>query len=160
MTSHIYFNENSIKQFEIKNSPNYFLTLNRINVFAGVNNSGKSRLIRTLFSDEKNVQYYKKDITEKQFESIKSYFKNQFANSKKLADRNGLILKKEYDFHTVIHKTKNEDYLSFFYEDSSGNIVETDSFIALIPNQSDRDNIRNILINEQNGNNDAKGEKC
>lgn len=38
--------------------------------------------------------------------------------------------------------------------------VETDSFKALVPNQSDRDKIRNILINEQDGNSNAQGEKC
>ncbi|CAM1356688.1 hypothetical protein [Tenacibaculum ascidiaceicola] len=47
-----------------------------------------------------------------------------------------------------------------FYKDSSGNLIETDSFKKLIPNQSDRDKIKQILKNEQNGNSSAKGQKC
>ncbi|WP_158009635.1 hypothetical protein [Tenacibaculum todarodis] len=47
-----------------------------------------------------------------------------------------------------------------FYEDSSGNIVETDSFKELEPIQADREIIITIIENEQNGNGDSKGEKC
>ncbi len=47
-----------------------------------------------------------------------------------------------------------------YYIDSNGNLQETDSFKTLVPIQVDRDNIKKILVNEQNGNNDAKGDKC
>lgn len=47
-----------------------------------------------------------------------------------------------------------------YYEDSNGNIVETDSFIELVPSQQDRLNIRNILIAEQDGENSALGTDC
>lgn len=52
--------------------------------------------------------------------------------------------------------------LFFEKTDVNGNQiqVETESFKALVPNQSDRDKIRNILINEQDGNSNAQGEKC
>ena len=46
------------------------------------------------------------------------------------------------------------------YEDSAGNQIETDSFKALVPYKSDRDKIKNLLINEQNGNSKSKGTKC
>ncbi|WP_408029201.1 hypothetical protein [Tenacibaculum xiamenense] len=47
-----------------------------------------------------------------------------------------------------------------FYKDSNGNLIDTDSFKELVPSQSDRNNIRAILKNEQDGNNAAKGKKC
>ncbi|WP_197474607.1 hypothetical protein, partial [Tenacibaculum ovolyticum] len=47
-----------------------------------------------------------------------------------------------------------------YYEDSSSNIQETDSFKALVPIKTDRDNIKKILENEQEGNSNAKGSKC
>ncbi len=47
-----------------------------------------------------------------------------------------------------------------YYKDSEGNQIETDSFIELVPDLDNRQKIKNILINEQNGNTDAKGEKC
>jgi hypothetical protein len=47
-----------------------------------------------------------------------------------------------------------------YYLDSSGNIQETDSFKTLVPIQTDRDNIKKIIKNEQDGNNDSKGDKC
>ena len=47
-----------------------------------------------------------------------------------------------------------------FYTDSDGNIVETDSFIALVPDPNDRHEIKIILENEQDGNTEAKGSKC
>ena len=46
------------------------------------------------------------------------------------------------------------------YKDSTGNRIDTDSFKALVPNKADRDKIKNLLINEQNGNSNAKGSKC
>ncbi|MFD0834672.1 hypothetical protein ACFQ0I_02765 [Mariniflexile aquimaris] len=46
------------------------------------------------------------------------------------------------------------------YKDSNGNLVETESFKTLVPNQSDRDKIKNIVINEQDGKSNAKGTKC
>lgn len=47
-----------------------------------------------------------------------------------------------------------------YYKDSTGKSVETDSFKTLIPNNSDRDNIKQRLYNEQEGNGNSKGKKC
>ena len=47
-----------------------------------------------------------------------------------------------------------------YYKDLNGNLVETDSFIELIPSQSDRDEIKDRLIKEQNGETDSKGKRC
>ncbi len=47
-----------------------------------------------------------------------------------------------------------------YYKDSKGNQIETDSFIALIPDALKRQQIKNILYNEQEGNTNAKGTKC
>ncbi|SFZ95253.1 hypothetical protein SAMN05428642_1201 [Flaviramulus basaltis] len=46
-----------------------------------------------------------------------------------------------------------------FFEEN-GTIQETYSFQVLIPNQTDRDKIKNILKNEQDGNSNSKGKKC
>jgi hypothetical protein len=42
----------------------------------------------------------------------------------------------------------------------SGAINYTDSFIELVPNEEDREDIINIIINEQNGTSDAEGSTC
>ncbi len=55
---------------------------------------------------------------------------------------------------------KSMGYGGLYFEDSSGNITETDSFKSLVPDSQKRLNIRNIILAEQNGNNDAKGTKC
>jgi hypothetical protein len=47
-----------------------------------------------------------------------------------------------------------------FYDDGSGNQVETDSFIALIPNATDREQIKNIILNEETGNSNAQSTSC
>lgn len=47
-----------------------------------------------------------------------------------------------------------------FFKDSKGNLVETDSFMALIPNSFERKKIINILANEEQANSNSKGEKC
>jgi len=47
-----------------------------------------------------------------------------------------------------------------YYKDSDGNLIETDSFKELIPKQTEREIIKSILYNEQEGNSDAKGKKC
>ena len=55
---------------------------------------------------------------------------------------------------------KNMSYGGMYYYDSSNNLIFTDSFIELVPNLNDRNNIVNILINEQEGNNQALGSNC
>ncbi len=47
-----------------------------------------------------------------------------------------------------------------YYKDSNNNIIETDSFKTLVPDSNERLKIRNILINEQDGNSKAKSPKC
>ncbi|MDZ4151608.1 hypothetical protein, partial [Methylicorpusculum sp.] len=47
-----------------------------------------------------------------------------------------------------------------FFKDSSGNLIETDSFKELVPNSLDRKKIINILKNEEQGNSSSKGIKC
>ncbi len=42
----------------------------------------------------------------------------------------------------------------------NGMIEETYSFQILVPSQAERDKIKNILKNEQNGNSNSKGTKC
>ncbi len=57
------------------------------------------------------------------------------------------------------------DYYKFMafgglYFEENGITQETYSFQVLIPKQTDRDKIKNILKNEQDGNSNSKGEKC
>jgi hypothetical protein len=52
-------------------------------------------------------------------------------------------------------------YSGMFQVDPSGNIAtEIDTFKELVPNASDRQAIADIILNEQNGNNDANGTEC
>ena len=55
---------------------------------------------------------------------------------------------------------RNMAYGGLYYKDSAGNQIETDSFKALVPNESDRKNIRNILKNKQDGKGKSKVTKC
>lgn len=48
-----------------------------------------------------------------------------------------------------------------FQVDADGNIeVMTNTFEELVPDANDRQEIANILFNEQKGNSDAKGTEC
>ncbi len=47
-----------------------------------------------------------------------------------------------------------------YYKDGNGNLVETDSFKALVPDAIKRQEIKNILSNEEQGNTSSKGTKC
>lgn len=52
-------------------------------------------------------------------------------------------------------------YSGMFQVYPSGNIaIEIDAFKELVPNANDRQAIADIILNEQNGNNDAKGTEC
>jgi hypothetical protein len=51
-------------------------------------------------------------------------------------------------------------FKGMFYRDPNGVTHETDAFIELIPDSNKRDEIIKILINEQTGNENAKGKKC
>ncbi len=46
-----------------------------------------------------------------------------------------------------------------FFEEN-GKIEETYSFQVLVPSQANRDKIKDILKNEQEGNSNSKGKKC
>jgi len=47
-----------------------------------------------------------------------------------------------------------------YYTDGNGSLIETDSFKKLVPDPKERNKIKKILENEQNGNKEAKGKKC
>jgi hypothetical protein len=56
---------------------------------------------------------------------------------------------------------KSMAYSGMFQVDPNGNIAtEIDTFKKLVPISSYRQEIANIILNEQKGNNDAKGTKC
>jgi hypothetical protein len=67
---------------------------------------------------------------------------------------------------------KSMAFAGFIYakKDSNGNYIldnngnkiyeDTDSFKVLVPNQTDRDNIKKIISDETEGNSNAKGDKC
>ena len=57
---------------------------------------------------------------------------------------------------------KKRDALGKLVLDSNGNTIQidTDSFKALVPDKSKRDNIKKIISNETTGNPNAKGKKC
>ena len=52
--------------------------------------------------------------------------------------------------------------LFYVDKDINGNPIqmETESFKELIPSQTERDKIKKILFNEQEGNTNSKGTKC
>lgn len=51
-------NEKYFSQFQISNTPNFLIGLSHINALIGVNNSGKSRFMRAIFSAKDAVTYY------------------------------------------------------------------------------------------------------
>ncbi|WP_067151739.1 trypsin inhibitor-like cysteine-rich domain-containing protein [Pseudotamlana agarivorans] len=55
---------------------------------------------------------------------------------------------------------KNLAYGGLYYNDSNNKQIETDTFISLVPNLNDRNKIKNILMNEQDGNHSSKGTEC
>lgn len=56
---------------------------------------------------------------------------------------------------------KSMAYSGMFQVDPGGNIAtEVVAFKELVPNANDRQAIADIIFNEQNGNNDAKGTEC
>jgi len=67
---------------------------------------------------------------------------------------------KSMAFGGLYYKKRNSN--GNYILDSNGNpiIVETDSFKALIPSQTDRNKIKNILLTEQDNTSNAKGTKC
>tara|TARA_R110002167_G_C12537117_1_gene639654 strand:- start:298 stop:1005 length:708 start_codon:yes stop_codon:yes gene_type:complete len=75
------------------------------------------------------------------------------SNDNDLLDSNGNKIL-DWDYY------RNMAFGGLNYKDSNGNLVETESFKTLVPNQSDRDKIKNIVINEQDGKSNAKGTKC
>ena len=77
--SAIYLETNELESYSVKDDSDYLESINKINIFIGANNSGKSRFIRTLFSEE-NVKFiFDKFNIIKIDESIIE-FKNQLAD--------------------------------------------------------------------------------
>ncbi len=55
---------------------------------------------------------------------------------------------------------KSMAYAGLVYKDEQGNYQDTDSFKELVPNQTDRNRIKNIIVNESEGKSRTKGTKC
>ncbi len=72
MISKIYFNQKSVEHYNFENSEHSLSNINRLNIFIGANNSGKSRFLRTLFSDRN----FKIKLFEDSFTEISAVFKS------------------------------------------------------------------------------------
>lgn len=94
--------------------------LSRINIFVGSNNSGKSRLLRTLFSDNDYTYLHAKiskqdyDLATEKFVTLvnKNFTSNRFFNPNELQT----ISEKLYDIL---------DYLIYWKQNNAGNAIKT-----------------------------------
>lgn len=71
MISKIYFDQKSVEHYNFENDERSLSNINRLNIFIGANNSGKSRFLRTLFSDRN----FKIKLFEDSFTEIAEVFK-------------------------------------------------------------------------------------
>lgn len=99
-------------QFETEYNPNYIVGLNKINIFIGINNSGKSRLLRCLFSDENNINYIDLFNNDKnKVSSISMNIRRIIDGANDQARTNKMILKNENQLNKyvdLIHKISEE----------------------------------------------------
>lgn len=112
---------------------------------------------------------YARDNGFTDFGQIHHEFMGQYVDAMALSLMNwdikngtGGIMKKDANGIDIIDwgYYKSMAYAGLKYEDSNGDIVDTESYKALVPDESERDKINKIIIDEQDGKSKAKGEKC
>ena len=70
MISYLYLPPTIEKEVETENKQNVIGRLNKVNIFAGPNNSGKSRVIRALFKEDFEYQIEGPNIAEAVMEEL------------------------------------------------------------------------------------------
>ncbi len=64
MIDAIKIDQEKIKQFKFDKTNGFLFEISQLNVFVGVNNSGKSRLLRVLSAQDDGVEFFKNNIDE------------------------------------------------------------------------------------------------
>lgn len=102
MIDAIKIDQEKIKQFKFDKTNGFLFEISQLNVFVGVNNSGKSRLLRVLSAQDDGVEFFKNNIDEKDSRTLKDYLKSSFNAAKNYASQYGFILKDDFDYEKKI----------------------------------------------------------
>jgi predicted ATP-dependent endonuclease of OLD family len=145
-------------QFDTKQSYGYLFGLKKLNIFIGVNNSGKSKVLRTFFEKINTV-----GIVPKMGSLPNNYFRQNNSEFYKLINemKQNYFLEPQNIFHRLIEIDDNGDAVEFirdfmkFYEvfdikelNSYINSPNQEYFKNLIENKLN--DIKNVLLNKLN----------
>lgn len=98
----------ALSQFEAAPAGPFVFGLKKVNLFIGINNSGKSRFLRSLFEKRSSIRFFKDDFVRNELKhQLISTLETSFIQASDISKRQRMVLKKEKNFREDIHRLKN-----------------------------------------------------
>ena len=133
----------AIAEFDFNPSKAYLTHLQQINVFIGVNNSGKSRLLRYLVNTANSNKYYTRTEDPQIYQSAKAKLATVYQQAKSQASQNRLPLNEEVDKALDISKIAPTDLNSII--EVSNRLSEISKKDFLVPHSYNESTLKQII---------------
>ncbi len=143
MIGAIKINQDKVRQFKVDKTDGFLFGISQLNVLVGVNNSGKSRLLRALSSEEDAVEFFKRAIDDKDSKAIKDTLKSSFRSAKMYASQYGFSLKEELDFEKEISLIPLNNPTKCLMIADKCSFIDRNSFTPFLKNLEPR--LKNVL---------------
>ncbi|MDC6404934.1 MULTISPECIES: ATP-dependent nuclease [Maribacter] len=125
MLGAIKINTDKLSQFTTHKTEGFIFGIKRNNVFVGVNNSGKSRLLREIVNKNEGLEFFRNDINQDEFKRIRSSFISLYSNAIRYSRQLGFKIKDEFNYTEIINKISIDNSIKFLeFAIKSSNIGE------------------------------------
>ncbi|MAO18627.1 AAA family ATPase [Muricauda ruestringensis] len=156
MLGAIKLNAGKLEQFQMDKTDGFIFGVTKFNVFAGVNNSGKSRLLREIACKSDGLEFFRSDLNEDEFKRLQKSVLNGYDSTLRIARNKGIKLKDEFNFANSLGKITIEEAIKFLELTEKLLLLNEEWFDKILPNQKSQlkdvmaqfKNVRDICLSQ------------
>ncbi len=138
MIGAIRIDQEKIKQFRVDKTNSFLFGISQLNVFVGVNNSGKSRLLRVLSSENDGVEFFQREIDKNDIKTLRNTTISSYKSAKNYGSQNGFMLRDEFDYEKRISAIPQNNPVEYLKYANRCKSFTRGSFISFSPNLEPR----------------------
>ena len=154
MIGAIKVNTGKLGQFQTDGPDGFIFGLTPFNVLAGVNNSGKSRLLREIACKSDGIEFFKSELNEEEFKRLRNTVLNGYKSVLGIARNRGIRLKNEFNFTDSFRKINIDNPIAYLERTELLLGMDEACFEKILPNQESQlkdliskfENVRNSCL--------------
>ena len=113
MLGAIKINTSRLNQFQTDKTEGFIFGLGQYNVLVGVNNSGKSRLLREIVNSQEGLEFFRNNLNNEEFGRIRKLVLPNYKRALQYAVNRGFKIKNEYNLTDDFNKITIENPIQF-----------------------------------------------